>query len=95
MTRSYTGAENIFMLPSGKVGKEFIRVLTSLFTAYHQGSALESVALEAVMVACVLLLKKPHSKSKSKDHVRTLERRLRAWHGGEIERLMKEGRTLQ
>ena len=73
---------NIFLLPSGKVGKEFIRVLTSLFTAYSQGSALESVALEAVMVACVLLLQKPHSKSKSKDHVRTLERHLRAWHGG-------------
>ena len=86
---------NIFLLPSGKFGKEFIRVLTSLFTAYSQGSALESVALEAIMVACVLLLQKPHSKSKSKDHVRTLERRLRAWHGGEIEGLMKEGRTLQ
>ena len=51
---------NLFMVPSGSVGKDFIRELTSLFTAYAQGSAMESIALTAAMVICVLLLQKPH-----------------------------------
>ena len=86
---------NIFMVPSGNVGKDFIRELTSLFSAYAQGSALESVALTAVMVACGLLLQKPHLTSKTRDHVTALERRLRAWREGDIDGLMKEGRTIQ
>ena len=86
---------NVFLVPSGKDGKAFVRELTSLFTAFAQGSALESVALEAVMVGCALLLQKPHPQSKSREHVVALERRLRAWRNGDIDGLMKEGRTLQ
>ena len=86
---------NTFMTPSGKVGKDFVRELTSLFTAYAQGSALESVALTAIMVACATLLQKPHPSSKCKDHVRALERRLSAWRNGDIDGLMREGRTIQ
>ncbi len=86
---------NVFMVPSGNVGKQFIRELTSLFAAYGQGSAMESVALEAAMVACTLLLQKPHPASKSRDHVKALERRLRAWREGDLDGLMREGRTLQ
>ena len=86
---------NTFMTPSGKVGKDFVRELTSLFTAYAQGSALESVALTAIMVACATLLQKPHPSSKCKDHVRALECRLSAWRNGDIDGLMREGRTMQ
>ena len=46
------------------------------------------------MVACVVL-QKPHGKSKSRDHVSVLERRLKAWHAGDIEGLLQEGRTIQ
>ena len=86
---------NVFLVPSGKVGKSFIKELTSLFTAYAQGSALESIALEAAMTACAVLLQKPHPASKSRDHVKALERRLRAWQEGDIDGLMREGRTIQ
>ena len=86
---------NVFMLPSGGVGKKFVRELTSLFLAYAQGSAMESVAIEAAMVASTLLLQKPHSKSKSCDHVQALDRRLRAWREGDIDGLLREGRTIQ
>ena len=47
------------------------------------------------MVGCALLLQKPHPQSKSREHVVALERRLRAWRNGDIDGLMKEGRTLQ
>lgn len=45
------------------------------------------------MVACVALLQKPHTKSKSRDCVTVLGCRLRAWHAGDIEGLLREGRT--
>ena len=86
---------NVFLVPSGKVGKEFIRELTSLFSAYAQASALESVALTSVMVVCAILLQKPHPASKSRDHISALERRLSAWRNGDIDGLMREGRTIQ
>ena len=86
---------NIFRVPSGNVGKQFVRELTSLLTAYAQGSAMESIALKAAMVACTILLQKPHPASKCRDHVEALERRLRAWRDGDIHGLMREGRTIQ
>ena len=54
---------NVFMVPSGKAGKDFIKELMSLFTAYAQGSAMESTALETAMTAAALLLQKPHPAS--------------------------------
>ena len=86
---------NIFLVPSGAIGKQFVRELTRLFNAYAQASALELTALEAIMVASCLLLQKPYESSKSKDHVSALERRLRAWQSGDIDGLMREGRTIQ
>ena len=86
---------NTFMVPSSKAGKQFVRELTALFNAYVQGSALESVALTSVMVACALLLQNPHPTSKCRDHVTALERRLSAWRDVDIEGLMREGRTIQ
>ena len=87
--------KNSFLVPSGNVGKDFIRELTSLLSAYAQGSAMESVALTAMTVICVLLLQEPHPASKSRDHVTALERRLQAWRNGDLDGLMKEGRTIQ
>ena len=85
----------MFSVPSGKAGKQFLRELTHLFNAYAQASALESIALKACVVACALLLQKPHFSSKSKDHVKALERRLNAWRAGDIDGLLREGRTIQ
>ena len=90
-----TWKRNIFLVPSGRVGKEFVKELTRLINAYVEASALELVALQAVMTACVLLLQKPHMGSKVKDHEAALERRLRAWHEADIDGLLREGRTIQ
>ena len=86
---------NVFSVPSGKTGKMFVRELTALFHGYAQASAKESVALEAIMVACSLLLQKPFPGSKCRDHVSALERRLKAWQDGDIDNLAREGRTIQ
>ena len=86
---------NLFLVPSGSIGKKFVRELTRLFNEYAQASALESVALEAIMVASCLLLQKPHKSSKSREHVSALERRLNAWESGDIDGLLREGRAIQ
>ena len=40
---------NVFLVPSGKAGKQFVREITTLLLAYAQRFALESVAMEALM----------------------------------------------
>ena len=74
----------MFHVPHGKVGKSFIRELTRLFNAFAHASAYEQIALDAAMVACGLLLQKPHKGSKASDHARVLDRRLRSWSEGDI-----------
>ena len=87
--------KNCFVVPYGQQGKLFVSELARLFKAYGEGSALESVALKAALAAPALLLQKPHAKSKTKDHISCLKRRLELWHKGELEELVLEGRTIQ
>ena len=47
--------KNYFMVPYGQSGKAFVSELSRLFRAFADGSALESIALKAISVACVLL----------------------------------------
>ena len=84
--------KNLFKVPSGKAGKVFVRELARMFQAYADASALESVALYAAMVMPALLLQKPHSKSKAKEHTTHLDRRLKQWMEGDIEGLQRRGR---
>ena len=82
-------------MPSGKVGKAFVQELARLFSAYSDRSAMECFSLKAAMVLPVLVLQKPHQRSKAKDHVAHLERRLKLWSKGSINELILEGRTIQ
>ena len=66
-----------------------------MFRAFADSSALESVAMKAVMVMPALLLQKPHPRSKSRDHVSHLERRLQLWGNGKLKELLEEGCTIQ
>ena len=47
------------------------------------------------MVASQVLLQKPYNSSKARDHVAALGRRLDAWQAGDLEGLLREGRTIQ
>ena len=86
---------NSFLVPSGRVGKAFVTELGRLWKAYATASALELISLKAASVMCVLLLQKPHAKSKARDHKVCLERRLGLWSKGSIDELVHEGRTIQ
>ena len=84
--------QNIFLVPSGAMGKGFIKDLTSLLLAFANASALEGIALKASFVMQVLLLQKTSQKSKTRDHVTHLKRRLAIWKG-DIFALVKEGKV--
>ena len=68
--------------------------LSRFYVAYGSASTLEAVALKAATVFPILLLQKPSKRSKTKNH-KCLERRLASWSNGDLEELVREGRTLQ
>ena len=86
---------NSFLIPSGKAGIGFVMELARLYQAYTDDSALHSIAFTACCVFQVLLLQKPHAKSKSKEHVASLECHLLLWHNGDIPALLNEGKCIQ
>ena len=70
---------NLFMMPSGAAVKKYIEEITSLLKLWIQDSPLKSIALKAIHGMPALLLQKPTENSKSKDHLVSLERRLKLW----------------
>ena len=42
--------KNVFMIPSGKAGEEFVKEMSRLFRSYGESSAEECVSLTAAMV---------------------------------------------
>ena len=84
--------QNCFLIPLGKAGKV---ELARLYHAYADNSTLHSITFIACCVLQVLLFQKLHAKSKSKEHVASLEHRLVLWHNGDIPALLKEGKCIQ
>ena len=66
-----------------------------MLNAHAEGSALECVAMKAAMTMPALLLQKPSSRSKEREHAFHLERRLKLWLEGKLDNLKYEGRTNQ
>ena len=87
--------KNTFQIPFGNAGKAFVAELSRLYKAYAEGSALEAIALKACTVMSILLLQRPFSSSKQKDHSACLVRRMPIWKEGDIRNLLVEGRSLQ
>lgn len=86
---------NLFMLPSGSSGKQFTAELAKLYDAFASESSYEGFAIKAAMIIPALLLQKPHSKSKTRDHILCLNRRLALWEKGYVAELLKEGKLIQ
>ena len=77
------------------MGKLFVRELAHLFLANAEGTTLESITFTAAMTMPSLLLQKPHRSSKVKEHIHCLECRLKLWTEGDLDGLLREGRTIQ
>ena len=83
MKRLCTG-EEIFKVSSEKGRKAFVQELSHLFQAYADASTLKGVALKPAMVMPALLLQRPHSISKAKEHTQYLQHHLRQWLKGNL-----------
>ena len=86
---------DLFMMPSGAAGKKHIEEITRLLKLWIQDSPLTSIALKAIHIMRALLLQKRSKYSKSKDHLVSLERRLKLWEEGNISNLVHEEETIQ
>ena len=58
--------KNLFLLPSGKGGKQYIDETTKLMNEWLQESPLKDIAFKVIMVMPNLLLQKPSKNSKAK-----------------------------
>ena len=86
---------NLFLLPKGKNGKDYIKEITRLVNAWIENSPLRKCAMSAIHIMPALLLQKPSKSSKSKDHTIALERRIKLWKDGEFLQLYNEAYALQ
>ena len=87
---------NVFLLPSGSAGKNFVNEMTRLIEAWNTGvSPLNDFAIKAVMIMPSLLLQKPSYKSGAKQHTECLARRLESWKNADFEALIREARVIQ
>ena len=57
---------NSVLVPLKKVGKSFVAEMARHFEAFSSASALESIALWAVSILPILLLKQPHKNRRFK-----------------------------
>ena len=87
--------KNLFKVPSGKAGKEFIGELTFWLRRFNRTSKLNKIAIKIFMLLPTIMLQKPSAKSKAKQHSSALERRLKQWRSGEIGALLRETRQIQ
>ena len=86
---------NVFSIPTGKAGKNFVSEMARLFQSYAEGSQIESFSLTAAMILPSLILQKPFPGSKTKEHVKCVERHMIEWRDGDIDGLLQEGHAIQ
>ena len=87
--------KNSFLVPRGKIGKAFLAELNRMFQLFNNKTVYEPIALHLVQIFIPLMLQKPSAKSKNRDHVRYLEKRLSWWKEGKLEELIEEGKAIQ
>ena len=87
--------KNFFDIPKGEVGEKFLKKVVTLLQLFNDKTGWESIALLALHVFIPLMLQKPSTKSKNRDHLRYLEKRLKMWKNGELTEIMLEGEEIQ
>ena len=90
-----TWRKNLFLLPSGQQGRKVITLLSEWLSFYNNNTTYQGIALKVFMVVPVIMLQKPSTKSKARDHVNALSRRMDLWQAGELIELLREGKIIQ
>jgi hypothetical protein len=90
--------KNLFEIPRGKLGKDFIIAMTSNLEKWSNADS-RPYCLKALMLMPNLLLQKStntkNAKHKNKVNRETLQRRLSLWYENKISDLLNEGQAIQ
>ena len=87
--------KNLFDPPKGETGKDFIKEIVKIIQHFTRKTKWESLALHMLNIFLPLMLQKPSAKSKNKDHVRYLKKRLDLWREGKVEEIVSECMEIQ
>ena len=88
--------KNLFLVPSGKAGKNLVREMTRVVNFWNdKSSGLSSISLKVLMCMPALLLQKPHYRSKTRQHTDIFNRRLTLWNDGDFDQLIREATAIQ
>ena len=87
--------KNIFRLPRGKCGSDFIKELTRLINLFVDKTPWERLALSLVHIYVPIMLQLPSPKSKPREQAKYLTSRLERWKSGDIKSLMDETAEIQ
>ena len=90
-----TWKKNVFPLPRGKSGEDFLKQMSSILNLFANKTRWERIALLLLHVFIPLMLQKPSAKSKPKDNAKYLSKRLLSWSVGDLDSLMSEGKEIQ
>ena len=69
--------------------------MTRIINAWVYDTSIKDIALKVSDVIPALLLQKPSKNSKSKDHLKSFERRFEIWKEGKINELYEQGKAIQ
>jgi len=86
---------NLFLLPTGKKAKDFIKLTTVWLHHYNVGDSFQGLALNVVMILPNLFLQKPSATSKTKEHSKVQAERLQLSKEGKINEILHECKILQ
>lgn len=87
--------KNIFLLPRGKSGSDFLKELTRLLNLFNNRSKWQRLALPLLHIFIPIMLQKPSKKSKPKNNAKFLQGRLDYWAKGDFKSLMNEMNEIQ
>jgi hypothetical protein len=87
--------KNLFYIPHGNASKHLTEELSRILRFFTTKSNLESIAIKAYRVLLCTVLQKPSPKSKPRDHLKYLEKRIKWWKEGELELLFRECKAIQ
>lgn len=82
-------------LPVGRVGEQFIKELSRLFSIFASKSSLESIALKDAFLLPHLILQRSSAKLHPKDTSVHIDHCLSQWRQGAFSELLREGQTIQ
>ena len=86
---------NLFEVPKGKAGKDFIIELERLLSELTFRTNWKSLSLKLMHVFMPTMLQRPTSKSKPRQNSKFLKERLIWWSNGDLDSLIKHCRQIQ